>query len=90
MCIEYKILNKVMIKISILIQGLMIFLPILGCKFILLDWPLIGLSPIHGERILHLEKGFKNWYGNYKFFVLLFGLTNSTFIFIDMRNKVFT
>ncbi|GJZ67257.1 putative reverse transcriptase domain-containing protein [Tanacetum coccineum] len=89
MCIDYRELNKLTMKIVILSQGLMIYWDQLqGHSDI--NSKIDLRSGYHQLRVREEDipkTAFRTRYGHYEFQVMLFGLTNSPAVFMDLMNE---
>ena len=90
LCIDYRQLNMVTIKNKYsfsLIDDL--FDQLKGAKvFSKIDLRL-GYYQLRINELDITETTFKTRYGHYEFLVMLFGLTNTPTIFMDLMNRVF-
>jgi hypothetical protein len=90
LCIDYRQLNMVTIKNKYsfsLIDDL--FDQLKGAKvFSKIDLRL-GYYQLRINKLDITETRFKTRYGHYEFLVMLFGLTNTPTIFMDLMNRVF-
>jgi len=90
LCIDYRQLNKVTIKSKYLFLWIDdSFDQLKGAKVFSKIYLRLGYYQLRIKELDVVKTIFRTQYGYYKFLVMLFGLTNTSIIFMNLMNQVF-
>ena len=90
MCIDYRQLNKVIIKNKYPLRRIDdIFDQLQGAKYFSKIDLWSGYHQVQVREADIPKTAFQTRYGHYEFRVLYFGLTNAPAVFMDLMNRVF-
>ena len=90
MCIDYRQINKVIVKNKYLLPRIEdLFDQLRGASVFSKIYLRLGYYQLRVKEVDVSKTAFRTRYGHYEFLVMPFGLTNALAAFIDLMNRVF-